>query len=178
MSININFVLSFCSVPVLFYYFSQCQDLETHLVKFLYVGNYVFSFKPDSEGSSCNLEKSSIEWSNDLKGGKPMRLSGLFDKLSYQVRKAFAVDSTRYSLSSASCALTSEEGSVSNIYFLIQTVGKAIPVIKPDNFGYAPGSRTSPVAMQEQKEIFILPTIRVSNLLHTDIRVGLTDKGI
>lgn len=94
------------------------------------------------------------------------------------MRKAFSVSSTRDSLSSANCALTSEEGLVSNIYFLTQTVGKAIPVVNPDNFGYAPGNRNSPVAMQEQKEIYILPTIKVSNLLHTEIRVRLTDKGI
>lgn len=94
------------------------------------------------------------------------------------MRKAFAVNSTRLSLSSANCALTSEEGSVFNIYFLIQTVAKAIPVVNPDNFGYAPGNRSSPVAVQEQKEIFILPTIKVSNLLHTEIQVRLTDKGI
>lgn len=138
----------------------------------------MFSFRPHSEDGSDDFKKSSIEWSDDLKGGKPIRLSGLFDKLSYQVRKAFSVNSTRYSLSSANCALTSEEGFVSNIYFLIQTVGKEIPVVNPDNFGYAPGNRNSPVAMQEQKEIYILPTIKVSNLLHTEIRVRLTDKGI
>lgn len=106
-----------------------------------------------------------------------MRLSGLFDKLSYQVRKAFAVDSTRFSLSSANCAVASEEGAVSNIYFLIQTVGKTIPVINPDNFGHAPGNKNTPVAVQEQKGIFILPTIKVANLLHTEIHVRLTDKG-
>ncbi|XP_057771209.1 LOW QUALITY PROTEIN: uncharacterized protein LOC130991025 [Salvia miltiorrhiza] len=142
----------------------------------LSVGNYIFSFRPHSGDGSGNFEKLSIEWSDELKGGKPMRLSGIFDKLSYQVRKAFAVDSTRFSLSSANCAVASEEGSDSNIYFLIQTVGKTIPVINPDNFGHAPSNKNSPVAMQEQKEIFILPTIKVANLLHTEIRVRLTDK--
>ncbi|KAL8476053.1 hypothetical protein ACS0TY_028647 [Phlomoides rotata] len=142
----------------------------------LSVGNYVFSFRPNIAEGSGNFKKSSVEWSDDLKGGKPIRLSGLFDKLSYQVRKAFAVNSAKFSLSSANCALTSEEGFVSNVYFLIQTVGKAIPVVNPDNFGYAPSNRNSTVAMQEQKEIFILPTIQVSNLLHSEIHVSLTDK--
>ncbi|KAL1538923.1 hypothetical protein AAHA92_27610 [Salvia divinorum] len=142
----------------------------------LSVGNYVFSFRPHSGDGSGNFEKSSIEWSDELKGGKSIRLSGLFDKLSYQVRKAFSVDSTRFSLSTANCAVASEEGFVSNVYFLIQTVGKTIPVINPDNFGHAPGNKNSPVAMQEQKEIFILPTIKVANLLHTEIHVRLTDK--
>ncbi|KAI3452089.1 hypothetical protein Pfo_008754 [Paulownia fortunei] len=142
----------------------------------LNVGNYEFSFRPNIADGSKNFEKSSVEWSDDLKGGKPVRLSGLFDKLSYQVRKAFSVNSIKFSLSSANCALKSEEGFVANIYFLIQTVGKAIPVVSPDNFGYAPGNRNSPVAMQEQKEIFVLPTIQVSNLLHTEIHVSLTER--
>ncbi|KAL8044377.1 hypothetical protein ABFX02_08G042900 [Erythranthe guttata] len=142
----------------------------------LSVGNYMFSFRPNTSDDSNNFSKSSIEWSDDLKGGKPVRLSGLFDKLNYQVRKAFSVNSKKYSLSIANCALKSEEGVVSDIYFLIQTVGKAVPVVNPDNFGYAPGNKNSPVAMQEQKEFFVLPTIQVSNLLHTEIHVSLTDK--
>lgn len=154
-----------------------CFFLKTHHVEYSSIGNYVFSFRPNIAEGSGNFKKSSVEWSDDLKGGKPIRLSGLFNKLSYQVRKAFAVNSAKFSLSSANCALTSEEGVVSNIYFLIQTVGKAIPVVNPDNFGYAASNRNSTVAMQEQKEIFILPTIQVSNFLHSEIHVSLTDKG-
>ncbi|PIN04125.1 hypothetical protein CDL12_23340 [Handroanthus impetiginosus] len=142
----------------------------------LNVGNYIFSFRPNVADGPENLKNSSVEWSDNLKGGKPVRLSGLFDKLNYQVRKAFSVDSIKFSLSSANCALKSEEGFVSNMYFLIHTVGKAIPVLNPDNFGYAPVNRNSPVAMQDQKEIFILPTIQVLNLLHTEIHASLTDR--
>ncbi|GFP80965.1 hypothetical protein PHJA_000239800 [Phtheirospermum japonicum] len=142
----------------------------------LSVGNYVFSFRPNIADSSKNFEESSVEWSDDLKGGKPVCLSGVFDKLSYQVQKAFSVKNIKSSLNSASCAIKSKEGSDANIYFLIKTVGKAIPVVNPDSFGYAPGNKNSPVAMQEQKEIFVLPTVKVSNLLHTEIHVSLTDK--
>ncbi|KAK4416260.1 hypothetical protein Salat_2451500 [Sesamum alatum] len=141
----------------------------------LSVGNYVFSFRPNIADGLRSFGNSSIEWSDELKGGKTVRLSGLFNKLSYRVRKAFSVNPTKFSLSSASCAVSSEEGSVTNIYFLIQTVGKAVPIVNPDSSGYAPGNRNSPVAMQEQKEIFLLPTIQVSNLLHTEIHVSLTD---
>lgn len=118
-----------------------------------------------------------MEWSDDLKGEKPVHLSGVFDKLSYKVRKAFSVDSVKSSMRSANCVLRSEEVVVANIHFLILTVGKGMPVINPDTFGCAPGNKDSPLAMQEQKEIFVLPTIRVSNLLHTEIHVNLTDKG-
>lgn len=137
----------------------------------------MFSIRPNVKDGSNNFRTSSAEWSDDLKGGKPVRISGVFDKLSYQVKKALSISSKKYSLSIANCALKSEEGVVTNIYFLIQTVGKAIPVVNPDNFGCAPGNRNSPVAMQEQKEIFLLPTIKVSNLLQTEIHVSLTDKG-
>ncbi|KAL3833397.1 hypothetical protein ACJIZ3_008133 [Penstemon smallii] len=141
----------------------------------LSVGNFVFSFRPNITDGSKNLKISSVEWSDDLKGGKPVPLSGIFDKLSYQVRKALSVDSGKVSLSSANCALKSEDGIATHIYFLIQTVGKGIPVISPDKFGYAHGNRNAPVAMQEQKEVFVLPTVQVSNLLHTDIQVNLTE---
>ncbi|XP_073288877.1 uncharacterized protein [Primulina huaijiensis] len=144
----------------------------------LSVGNFIFSFRPNIDDSLKILNQSLVEWSDDLKGGKPVHLSGVFDKLSYKVRKAFSVDSVKYSLRSANCVLKSEEVVVANIHFLILTVGKGMPVINPDTFGYAPGKKGSPLAMQEQKEIFVLPTIQVSNLLHTEIRVNLTDKDL
>ncbi|GER30822.1 hypothetical protein STAS_06785 [Striga asiatica] len=142
----------------------------------LSVGNYVFSFRPDLADGTKNFEESSVGWSDDLKGGKPVRLSGLFDKLSYQVRKALSINTLKSTLDSASCAVRSKEGYDASMYFLIKTIGKAMPVVNPDNFGYAPGNKNSPVAMQEQKEIFVLPTVQVSNLLHTEIHVSLTDR--
>lgn len=103
-------------------------------------------------------------------------MSGLFDKLGYQVRKAFS-ESVKCSFSTAHCSLKSEEGHVDDIHFLIQSIGRDIPVIQPDSTGYARGNRNSPVALQEQREIFILPTIQISNLLQSEIKVVLTDKG-
>ncbi|KAK4393367.1 Retrovirus-related Pol polyprotein from transposon RE1, partial [Sesamum angolense] len=133
----------------------------------LNVGNYIFSFRPNIADGPRSFGNSSIEWSDELKGGKTVCLSGLFNKLSYKVRKAFSVNPTKFSLSSASCAVKSEVGSVTNIYFLIQTVGKPIPIVNPDSSGYAPGNR-NPVAMQEQKELFLLPTIQVNLHLVAD----------
>ncbi|XP_073156297.1 uncharacterized protein [Henckelia pumila] len=144
----------------------------------LSVGNFILSFRPNIDDSVKILNQSLLEWSDDLKGGKPVHLSGVFDKLSYKVRKALSVDSVKSSLTSANCVLKSEDVVVANIHFLILTIGKGRPVINPDNFGYAPGNKDSPVAMQEQKEIFVLPTIQVSNFLHTELHVNLTDKDL
>lgn len=64
-----------------------------------------------------------------------------------------------------------------DVDFLIQSIGRDIPVIQPDSTGYTSGNRTSNVALQEQKEIFMLPPIRISNLLQTEIEVFLSDEG-
>lgn len=124
-----------------------------------------------------NFENPSACWSDDLRGGKPVRLSGIFDKLTYQVRKAFSVQSMKYSLSTAHCAIMSEDGRVANIHFLIESIGKDVPIIYPDNFGYARVDKSSPVALQEQKEIFLLPTVRFTNFLDMEIHVKLNDTG-
>ncbi|XP_057499975.1 uncharacterized protein LOC130784197 isoform X3 [Actinidia eriantha] len=140
------------------------------------VGNFLLSFRPEITENLMNPEKLlSVEWSDDLKGGKAVCLSGVLDKLSYKVRKAFLVEPMRYSFSTAHCSLKFEDGQVANLHFLIQSVVRDIPVIQLDNYGYAPGNRDSPVALQEQKEIFLLPTVRVFNLLQTEIQVLLTD---
>ncbi|CAA2970916.1 uncharacterized protein LOC105177708 isoform X2 [Olea europaea subsp. europaea] len=141
----------------------------------LSVGNFVFSFRPDIATSMKNFKNETVEWSDELKGGKPVSLSGIFDKLSYRVRKAFSVESEKSSLSTAHCALKSEGGHISEIHFLIQSIRKDVPVMHLDNFGYASANKNLPVALQEQKEIFLLPTIKVFNLLYTEIHVNLTD---
>lgn len=119
-----------------------------------------------------------MEWSDDLKGGKPVRLSSLFEKLVYQVRTTFSVESWKCAFGIAHCALKLEGGRIGNIYFFIQSAAKDVPIIHPDNFGYASLNKNRPIALQEQKEIFLLPTVCVSNLLQTEIRVNLTDAGI
>ncbi|CAK9151536.1 unnamed protein product [Ilex paraguariensis] len=141
----------------------------------LSVGNFLYSFRPRITEDLGNFKISLVEWSEDLKGGKAIPLSGIFDKLSYRFRRAFSVESEKFSLITTHCSLKSEAGDVANLHFLIQSIGRNIPVVRPDNFGYASESRNSPVALQEQKEIFILPTVQVSNLLHSEIHVNLTD---
>lgn len=144
----------------------------------LSVGNFLLSFRPEVTDVLTNFESPSACWSDDLRGGKPVRLSGIFDKLTYQVRKAFSFQSMKYSLSTAHCAIKSEDGRVADIHFLIESIGKDVPIIYPDNFGYARVDKSSPVALQEQKEIFLLPTVRFSNFLDLEIHVKLNDTGM
>ncbi|WOH10040.1 hypothetical protein DCAR_0729501 [Daucus carota subsp. sativus] len=143
----------------------------------LSVGNYLFSFRPEIAKDLSSLSKlHSVEWSNDLKGGKAVYLSGLFDKLGYKVRKALSAESVKCSFSIAHCSVNFEEGHMGDVDFLIQSIGRDIPVIQPDSTGYTSGNKNSHVALQEQKEIFILPTIQISNLLQSEVEVFLSDK--
>ncbi|XP_060196085.1 uncharacterized protein LOC132625246 isoform X2 [Lycium barbarum] len=144
----------------------------------LSVGNFLFSFRPEVTDNLTSFENPSACWSDDLRGGKPVRLSGIFDKLTYQVRKAFSFQSMKYSLSTAHCDIKSEDGQVAKIHFLIESIGKDVPIIQPDNFGYARVDKSSPVALQEQKEIFLLPTVSFSNFLDMEIHVKLNDTGL
>ncbi|KAG9153260.1 hypothetical protein Leryth_020854 [Lithospermum erythrorhizon] len=138
------------------------------------IGNFLFSFRPSYTDIMDNKKVSSVEWSEDLKGGKPVHLSGVFDKLSYQVRKAFSAEAVKSSLSTVNCALKFENNGVGNVYFLIQTIEREVSVVHTDSSGPAPSG--SPIALRKLKEIFLLPTVHVANMLHTDIYVNLTDK--
>ncbi|KAM3252832.1 putative protein isoform X1 [Capsicum annuum] len=144
----------------------------------LSVGNFLFSFRPEVTDDLTHFENPSACWSDYLRGGKPVRLSGIFDKLTYQVRKAFSFQSMKYSLSTAHCDISSGDERVAKIHFLIESIGKDVPIIYPDNFGYARVDKSSPVALQEQKEIFLLPTVRFSNFLDMEIHVKLNDTGL
>ncbi|XP_057976276.1 uncharacterized protein LOC131163647 isoform X2 [Malania oleifera] len=142
----------------------------------LSVGNFVFSFRPYIAEVFINSEESnSVEWSDDLKGGKAVSLSGIFDKLSYKVRKAFSVGSVKCCFSTAHCSLKFEKAHVADVHFLIQSIGREVPVMQPGKFGDLPESRNSPIALQEQREIFLLPTVRVSNFLQSEIHVLLNE---
>ncbi|OIT31618.1 hypothetical protein A4A49_26823 [Nicotiana attenuata] len=78
----------------------------------------------------------------------------------------------KYSLSTAHCDIKSKDGCVVKIHFLIESTGKDVPIIHPDNFGYA-RDKSSLVALQEQKE-----TVHFSNFLDMEIHVRLSDTGL
>ena len=117
----------------------------------------------------------SVEWSDEIRGGKAIRLSGIFDKLSYEVRKALAVGSVKCSVSTTYCKVQSAAAHVSDMHFLIQSIGREVPIMKPDKSKDGLENRNAPLSLQEQKEVFILPTVRVSNLLHSEIQVLLNE---
>ncbi|KAJ6288558.1 hypothetical protein OIU76_024527 [Salix suchowensis] len=143
------------------------------------VGNFLFSFRPEITDDLINSKSPlSAEWSDELKGGKAVCLSGIFDKLGYKVRKALSVDTTKCSFSTACCTLKSGDAHATNLHFLIQSIGRDVPIIQPDESSGSSENMSSAVSLQEQKEIFILPTVRVSNLLHSEIHVLLTEKGL
>lgn len=143
------------------------------------VGNFLFSFKPEIPSGIMNSSSPlSVEWSDELKGGKAVRLSGIFDKLGYEVRKALQVGSLKYSFSTAHCTLRSSDQQSFDMHFLIQIIGREVPITQPDQSRNGQENRNSTISLQEQKEIFLLPTVRVSNLLYSEIHVVLyeTDK--
>lgn len=119
----------------------------------------------------------SVEWSDDLKGGKAVPLSGIFDKLSYKVRKALLTKAEKCSFSTVRCSLKSEDSRVSDMHFLIQSIRREVPVARPvvskEGFEYS----SSPVSLQEEKEIFLLPTVKVFNFLQSEIHVNLSESG-
>ncbi|OIT30880.1 hypothetical protein A4A49_42448 [Nicotiana attenuata] len=78
----------------------------------------------------------------------------------------------KYSLSTAHCDIKLKDGRVAKIHFLIESTRKDVPIIHPDNFGYA-RDKSSPVALQEQKE-----TVHFSNFLDMEIHVRLSDTGL
>lgn len=141
-------------------------------------GNFLLSFRPEITDALINSKNSlSVEWSEDLKGEKAVRLSGIFDKLSYKVRKALFVKSMKCSFSTAQCTLKSEGAYVANMYFLIQSIGRDVPVVQPNKSGEGLEHSKSMAALQAQKEVFLLPTVRVSNLLQSEIHVLLSETG-
>lgn len=119
----------------------------------------------------------SLEWSDYIKGGKAVRLSGIFDKLNYRVRKALFVKSVKCSFSTVHCKLMSEGLCVADMHFLIQTIAKDVPVVQPEKSAAVLKNESSKVSLLEQKEIYLLPTVRMTNLLHSEIDVLLSETG-
>ncbi|XVF17781.1 hypothetical protein REPUB_Repub10bG0153200 [Reevesia pubescens] len=145
----------------------------------LNVGNFLFSFRPEMSNDLIQSDTPlSVEWSDEIKGGKAIRLSGIFEKLSYEVRKALSVGSLKCSFSTTYCTVKSAATHVSDMHFLIQSIGREVPIMKPDKSRDGLENRKAPVSLQEQKEVFILPTVRVSNLLHSEIRILLNEKNL
>lgn len=131
----------------------------------LTLGSFLLSVRaeiPQNFGS--NGESVLVEWSEDLQGGKALCMPGIFDKLNYRFRKAFGVESVPL-FSTLHCPLLVEGRHFSDLHFLVQTIGRDVPLMQPLNMGDASAVGTSPVALQVQKEVFVYPTVQVYNLL-------------
>lgn len=141
----------------------------------LTLGNFKLFVKPDINKFVGNKESVSADWSEVLQGGKAQRLSGIFDKLNYKLKKAFGSESVKSFFGTLSCPIIVDGRQVSCLYILVQTIVRDVPVIQPpnpsDNYNFG----SSPVAMQLQKEIFLYPTVQVYNLLQTEIFVHVTE---
>ncbi|KAG0468826.1 hypothetical protein HPP92_018154 [Vanilla planifolia] len=141
----------------------------------LTLGNFLLSLRPQFPEYENNERNVSFSWSEEIKGEKAQRVSGMFDKLNYKFRKALGAGSLKSFYSILCCPITMEGQHASDMHFLIQTIGREVPLMQPQNLGDLKGFKTSPVAMQVQKEIFIYPTIQVHNLLQCEIFVSLVE---
>ncbi|CAN7110576.1 unnamed protein product [Brassica rapa subsp. narinosa] len=154
---------------------SLSGDLKKALTS-LAVGNFSLSFRPKSLEKVSESEKSlASEWSEELEGGKAVRLTGIFDKLSYGVKRALAIKSVNVSLTTTHCSVTSENQSVDKVHFLIHSIGREVSIIRPDASSDVFERRNACIALREQKEIFLLPTVQVSNFLSSEAAIFLTE---
>ncbi|XP_047048194.1 uncharacterized protein LOC124653172 isoform X1 [Lolium rigidum] len=139
----------------------------------LALGNFMLSIRPEISEHSDLSRETIVQWSEDITGEKAIRISGVIDKLNYNLRKAFSIDSMKSSFSSLSCPVSIDGQHVTDLHFLIHTLGRDVP-LQPTN-GTRVSGRSASVALQLQREIFIYPTVQVYNFLQTDIHVLLTD---
>ncbi len=149
----------------------------------LYAGNFLLSIRPASVSSSTGnaVEEDTrtdaalyYEWSDDVKGAKAVRVSGLFENLHYNFRK-LSGRQMEFSFATVFCPLQNKEkktnesdGKVGS-YFLIRSTRRQVPVFKPTSNKDRNQGRQSVTAWQEQQEVVLLPTIRFLNLLTCDI---------
>lgn len=137
------------------------------------LGNYLLCVRPvNDETSFADGERPpSFEWSDDLKGVKAVRISGLFDKLSHHIKKTFYGQTAESCFSMIHCGLNIMGTKIKDLYFLVRTTKRKLSVVKTRNPEHQkPQSQI--VAWKEQHDILILPTIQVSNLL--DIKIAVT----
>ena len=150
----------------------------------LAAGNYLLSIRP---ASSCvpgfshtsadeDIKQTMFEWSEDIKGMKPFRISGFLEKLKYGLTKTIKGRTSRHAFGTVLCTTRIDEShakSLRGVHLFVQITRRLIPLTSmKDNDKYqAAGSGAT---LQEQLELVILPTIRVYNLLESNITVNLS----
>ncbi|CAE6075717.1 unnamed protein product [Arabidopsis arenosa] len=154
---------------------SLSGDMKKALTS-LAVGNFSLSFRPESFVTLFEGEKSlASEWSEELEGGKAVRLTGIFDKLSYGVKRALSIESVKVSLTTTYCSVISESQCVGKVHFLIHSIRREVSIIRPDASSDVLEKQKACIALREQKEIFLLPTVQVSNFLSSEAAIFLTE---
>ncbi|KAG7565151.1 Vacuolar protein sorting-associated protein 13 C-terminal [Arabidopsis suecica] len=154
---------------------SLSGDMKKALTS-LAVGNFSLSFRPESFETLFEGEKSlASEWSEELEGGKAVRLTGIFDKLSYGVKRALSIESVKVSLTTTYCSVISESQCVGKVHFLIHSIRREVSIIRPDASSDVLEKQKACIALREQKEIFLLPTVQVSNFLSSEAAISLTE---
>jgi hypothetical protein len=124
------------------------------------LGNYLLCVRPvHDETSFADGERPpSFEWSDDLKGVKAVRISGLFDELSHHIKKTFYGQTAESCFSMIHCGLNIMGTKIKDLYFLVRTTKRKLSVVKTRNpEPQRPQSQI--VAWKEQHDILILPTI-------------------
>lgn len=141
------------------------------------LGNYLLCVRPvNDETSLVDGERPpSFEWSDDLKGVKAVRISGLFDKLSHHIKKTFYGQTAECCFSMIHCGLNLPGTKIKDLYFLVRTMKRKLSVGTPHTPEYRK-QQSQRVALQEQQDIWIMPTIQVSNLLDMKIAVTSSDR--
>jgi hypothetical protein len=134
----------------------------------------MLSVRPEIEHSENISHPALVKWSEGITGEKAIRISGVIEKLNYNLKKAFSVDPMKSSFSSLSCPVFNNDRHITDLHFLVHTLGRDVPV-QPSN-GTRSSDRSAPVSLQFQREIFIYPTIQVYNFLQTDMHVVMIDR--
>lgn len=119
-----------------------------------------------------------FDWSEDIKGTKPFRISGFLEKLKYGLAKSIKGRSSQHSFGTVVCntrvdkSLDGNAKSSHALHLFIQITRRFVPLssIKDNDKDLAGGSGA---ILQEQVELVLLPTIRVYNLLESNIIVTL-----
>ncbi|KAG0467159.1 hypothetical protein HPP92_018739 [Vanilla planifolia] len=83
----------------------------------LTLGNFLLSLRPQFPEYENNERNVSFSWSEEIKGEKAQRVSGMFDKLNYKFRKALGAGSLKSFYSILCCPITMEGQHASDMHF-------------------------------------------------------------
>ncbi|XP_024524529.1 uncharacterized protein LOC112344305 isoform X2 [Selaginella moellendorffii] len=130
------------------------------------VGNFLLSIRPESVADGTTYD-----WSEDVKGAKAVRVSGLFDKLQYNFKKTLKSKSLESSFGSVFCKAVNASGtSTAGVNFLIRTLRRQVPVTRLSGDQQ---QKRSLIAWQEQQELLLLPTLKIYNFLSSGVYVRI-----